>query len=96
MSTKGLTKAEEVELRTIKEAEFIIGRVATVRDTAKYFHVSKSTVHNDMITRLPDISSSLYSSVHAVLAYNKEMRNVRGGEATRRKYLQKRSIYREQ
>ncbi|MGE5560190.1 MAG: sporulation transcriptional regulator SpoIIID [Chloroflexota bacterium] len=58
----------------------------TVRDAAKVFGVSKSTVHKDVTERLPRISPELARKVKGVLETNKAERHLRGGEATRRKY----------
>lgn len=58
----------------------------TVRDAAKVFGVSKSTVHKDVTERLPRISPELAKKVKSVLETNKAERHLRGGEATRRKY----------
>lgn len=58
-----------------------------MRDTAKVFGVSKSTVHKDVTERLPKINRDLADRVKLVLDTNKAERHLRGGEATRRKYL---------
>jgi putative DeoR family transcriptional regulator (stage III sporulation protein D) len=67
-------------------ALYIIEHNATVRDAAKHFGVSKSTVHKDLAERLRHIDRALYVQVRAVLEQNKAERHLRGGEATRRKY----------
>lgn len=67
---------------------YILETQATVRDTARVFSVSKSTVHKDMTERLPKIDPVLARGVKAVLDHNKSERHLRGGEATRQKYLQ--------
>ena len=74
------------EERTILAAEYIIENKATVRSAAKKFGVSKSTVHKDMEERLKQIDPDLFLRVRQVLSYNKSVRHLRGGEATRRKY----------
>ncbi len=61
---------------------------ATVRDTAKVFGVSKSTVHKDVTERLPKLNRELAARVKKVLDVNKAERHLRGGEATRQKYLE--------
>ena len=76
-----------VDDRAIRLGEYIIEKGATVRECAKAFGVSKSTVHKDVTTRLPHINSGLFREVRAVLDINKEERHLRGGEATRQKYL---------
>lgn len=57
-----------------------------MRDTARIFGVSKSTVHKDVTERLPRINRDLAQKVKTVLDHNKAERHLRGGEATRRKY----------
>lgn len=75
--------------RVILEAEYIIKHGATVRKTASVFGVGKSTVHKDMTERLEPISKYLYEKVKKVLETNLLERHIRGGEATKRKYLSK-------
>ena len=78
---------EEIERRVRDLAVYIVDNIATVRDAAKHFDVSKSTVHKDITERLEDIDRALYTLARAVLERNKAERHLRGGEATRRKYL---------
>lgn len=66
---------------------YVIENNATVRQTAAYFGISKSTVHKDLISKLRYMNPSLYSEVKKVLDRNKAERHIRGGEATKRKYL---------
>ena len=75
-----------IEKRVMRLAEYIACHGATVRQTARVFGVSKSTVHKDMETRLPQLSSALTREVADVFAKNKAERHLRGGEATRKKY----------
>ncbi len=72
--------------------EYIIEHGATVRSAAAYFGISKSTVHKDVSFRLKDTNYELYKSVKAVLEKNKAERHIRGGEATKRKYMIKKLI----
>lgn len=76
-----------MEERAVKLGEYISEHRSTVRDTAAVFGVSKSTVHKDITTILPEINSGLYKEVREILDINKEERHLRGGEATRNKYL---------
>ena len=76
-----------IEERAIKTAEYIIETKATVRQTARKFGVSKSTVHKDCVERLREINPSLASEVRRVLDVNKSERHIRGGMATKEKYL---------
>ena len=76
-----------MEERVIESAIYIIEHNATVRQTAKQFGVSKSTVHKDVSERLKKISPTLYKQVNDVLQLNKAERHIRGGQATKIKYL---------
>ena len=73
-------------------AEYLIENNATVRGVAQRFSVSKSTVHKDITIRLKIINPALYRSVKEILEKNKSERHLRGGEATRMKYLKKKSV----
>lgn len=80
---------EYIEERAVDIANYIIDCNATVRQTAKKFGVSKSTVHKDVTERLLQINPSLASKARKVLDVNKQERHIRGGMATREKYLHK-------
>ena len=73
--------------RPILLGEYIIDTGATVRATAKVFKISKSTVHKDVTQRLKYEEPSLYLRVKEVLDKNKSERHIRGGLATKEKYL---------
>ena len=78
--------------RAVMLARHIIMTGDTVRATAKIYGLGKSTVHKDVTHRLKIIDFALYEQVKRVLDVNFSVRHVRGGEATRKKYLtQKRS-----
>ena len=74
--------------RCVVLGEFLIEKQATVRSTAKAFGVSKSTVHKDVTHHLKTVNKGLYLEVQVLLRKNKEERHLRGGEATRNKYLE--------
>jgi putative DeoR family transcriptional regulator (stage III sporulation protein D) len=76
-----------IEERAIDIANYIIESNATVRQTAKKFGISKSTVHKDVTERLTLINPSLATRARTVLENNKSERHIRGGLATREKYL---------
>ena len=76
-----------IEERAVEIATYIIEHNATVRQTAKEFGVSKSTVHKDVTDRLLQINPLLAQSARKVLDVNKSERHIRGGLATREKYL---------
>lgn len=75
-----------IEERTIELANYIIEHKCTVREAAKKFGISKSTVHKDMTERLIKINRSLANDVRVILLENKQERHIRGGFATREKY----------
>lgn len=77
-----------IEERAISIANYIIEQNATVRQTAKAFGVSKSTVHKDVTERLPSFNHALAKEARKVLDVNKSERHIRGGLATKEKYLQ--------
>ena len=77
---------EHIRERCIRIGQYIADSGATVREAAKHFGLSKSSVHKDVTVRLRDANAALYSHVARVMAYNKSVRHLRGGEATRRKY----------
>jgi putative DeoR family transcriptional regulator (stage III sporulation protein D) len=79
-----------IEERAVDIANYIVESKATVRQAAKKFGVSKSTVHKDVTERLLQINPSLAEQTRKVLDVNKSERHIRGGMATREKYLQKR------
>ena len=74
-----------IEERAITIANYIIDHNATVRQTAKAFGVSKSTVHKDVTDRLVQINPALARQARSVLDVNKSERHIRGGLATREK-----------
>ena len=78
---------EYIEERAVEIAGYIIETKATVRQTAKQFGISKSTVHKDCTDRLQQINPSLAHETRKVLDTNKSERHIRGGLATREKYL---------
>ena len=75
-----------MEERACDLALYIVENRTTVRDAAKKFGISKSTVHKDISERLPHYNRGLYLQVKEVLDENKAQRHIRGGLATRRKY----------
>ena len=77
---------EYIEERAVAIANYIIDHNATVRQTAKRFGISKSTVHKDMVERLVQINPELAGEVREVLNVNKQERHIRGGMATKEKY----------
>ena len=78
---------EDIEKRALEIGHYIVEKSATVRQTASVFRVSKSTVHKDVTERLPAIDHTLANEVRTVLNVNKAERHIRGGLATKEKYL---------
>jgi putative DeoR family transcriptional regulator (stage III sporulation protein D) len=73
--------------RCVLLANYLIENQATVRSAAARFGISKSTVHKDVTQVLPHVNKSLYLHVKDVLDKNKQERHLRGGQATKKKYL---------
>lgn len=86
-SFRGNSVKDYIEERAIDIANYIIDYNATVRQTAKQFGISKSTVHKDVTERLSQINPALAKEARKVLDVNKSERHIRGGLATREKYL---------
>lgn len=76
-----------MEERAEQLAQYIIENRATVRAAAGKFGISKSTVHKDITERLPRMNPALASQARQVLDVNKQERHIRGGIATKEKYL---------
>lgn len=78
---------QNIEERACELALYIIETKATVRAAAKHFGISKSTVHKDLADRLKYINFALYRQVKEILEINKSERHIRGGMATKEKYM---------
>ena len=78
---------DNMERRAYDLANYILENRATIRATAKKFGISKSTVHKDLSERLAQFNRPLYLSVKEVLDINKAERHIRGGIATKNKYI---------
>ncbi len=78
---------KDIEERATEIGRYIVENGATVRQTATVFRVSKSTVHKDVTERLPAVNHTLADEVRNVLNVNKAERHIRGGLATKEKYL---------
>lgn len=81
-----------IEERTVELAEYIIQNKCTVREAARKFGISKSTVHKDVTERLLDINGRLAADVRKILTENKQERHIRGGYATREKYRRQKNV----
>ncbi len=76
--------------RCVVLGEYLVENQATVRAAAQFFGISKSTVHKDVTQALKGVNKALYQEVQLLLNKNKQERHLRGGEATRLKYCEKR------
>lgn len=81
--------SDYIKKRVLEESIYIINTEDTIREVAKKFKVSKSTVHKDLTDRLFVIDKELYIKVSNILKYHLDIRHIRGGESTKRKYLLK-------
>ncbi len=80
----------DTEDRVIELAQYIVKNNATVREAAAWSGISKSTVHSDVTKRLSTKDAALYKKVRTVLDENKAERHLRGGMATREKWMKSR------
>lgn len=76
-----------INSRVLKEANYMIETSKTIREIAKEFKISKSTVHKDLHERLISIDKEKYIKVDSILKYHTDVRHIRGGESTKRKFL---------
>ena len=75
-----------IKSRVLNEANYMIDTKKTIREIAKVFKVSKSTVHKDLHERLIEIDNNLYLEIDRILKYHIDIRHIRGGESTKKKY----------
>lgn len=83
---RGIFLKSYIEERAMEIARYIIDNNTTVRESAKHFGISKSTVHKDVTDRLSHINPALAAEARKVLDVNKSERHIRGGMATKEKY----------
>ena len=74
--------------RVLQEALYMEKTKETIRSIASHFNVSKSTVHKDLKERLTEIDLDLASRISSILNHHKEERHIRGGESTKKKYME--------
>ena len=79
--------------RCVTLAAYLIENKSTVRGVASYFGISKSTVHKDITQCLKHIDKNMHQQVKEILDTNKKERHIRGGEATKRKYIKQAELY---
>ena len=78
--------------RVIEVANHIINTKDTIRETAKKFNISKSTVHKDLQERLSQIDTIKYNQIKEIMDEHIETRHIKGGESTRQLFLKKRQV----
>ena len=78
--------------RVIEISNHIINTKDTIRETAKKFNISKSTVHKDLQQRLSQLDTNKYNLVKDILKEHIETRHIKGGESTRQLFLQKKQV----
>ena len=79
--------------RVLEEGKYILDTGKTVREMALIFGISKSTIHKDLRERLLEIDKGMYEEVSTILQYHTDVRHIRGGESTKRKFLEKNMSY---
>lgn len=79
--------------RVLEEGKYILDTGKTVREMALVFGISKSTIHKDLRERLLEVDKDMYDEVSTILQYHTDIRHIRGGESTKRKFLGKNMIY---
>ncbi|MBQ9181581.1 MAG: sporulation transcriptional regulator SpoIIID [Bacilli bacterium] len=77
----------KISKRVLEEAKYMIETKQTVRELALIFNVSKSTVHKDLHDRLINVDKKLFKEVDKILKYHTDVRHIRGGQSTKKKYL---------
>lgn len=80
---------ESIRTRVLAAAEYVLKTGATVRACADRIGVGKTTIHKDLTQRLQEINPAMAAAAREILAVNKAERHIRGGQATKEKYLQK-------
>lgn len=77
----------DIKARVEKVSDYILETGYTIREIAKEFNVSKSTIHKDLNDRLYKMNKNKYDRVKEILNYHMNIKHIRGGESTRKKYL---------
>lgn len=78
---------DKITSRVLEEANYMLETNETIREIAKVFKVSKSTVHKDLNERLNKLDKLKLESIKQILEYHTNIRHIRGGESTKKKYL---------
>ena len=83
---------KKITKRVIEIADYIIDTKDTIRETAKAFKISKSTVHKDIKERLYELDKDRYRKVKIIMEEHLEIRHIKGGESTRQLFLRKKQL----
>ena len=83
---------DSIYLRTVRYGQYIVDNNSTIRQTAKEFKVAKSTVHYDLKNRLRYYDYDLYIKVKHILDNNFSEKHIRGGWATKQKYIHEKEV----
>ena len=83
---KGCLMNSLIIKRVLDEANYMLNTKNTIREIANVFNVSKSTVHKDLHERLAEVNFELFEQVDSILKYHIDVRHIRGGESTKKKY----------
>lgn len=83
---------DRIKLRTLQEAELIIQSRPTLRKLERKLHIGKSTIHKDMQIRLKKLDPVLYQQVQAIFQEHIDIRHLRGGQSTKKKYQNMKKI----
>ena len=83
---KGCLMNSLIIRRVLDEANYMLNTKETIREVATIFNVSKSTVHKDLHERLKDINYELFEQIDSILKHHIDVRHIRGGESTKKKY----------
>lgn len=78
---------ESIKQRVIEVSNYMLESKKTIREIAKHYGISKSTIHKDISERLKQINYSLYEKVNEIVKEHKDIRHIRGGQSTKIKYL---------
>ena len=89
---RGIILSKEIKKRVLMIADYIIKTGSTIRNTAKVFNVSKSTIHKDIQVRLINIDVNRYCKIKKILEYHLQIRHINGGNSTRLLFLNKEMI----
>jgi len=93
ISNNGGNMDKRIISRVIEEGKYMLSTGKTVREMAKVFGISKSTIHKDLRERLLEVDKDMYNKVSNILQYHMDIRHIRGGESTRQKFLEKNANY---